>query len=229
MSSFRRLVALAVLPPVLVFGVLIARSMSAYPGGTWEEPTAAGHSQVRNFLCDLTRPTALNGVPNEAGSQYAELGLLAYAVALIPFFLIMPAVFPDRRRTGRVAAIAGVIAGIGGVGIVMVPSYRFGAMPHGVAVLLTAIPGLTAAVAATLGVFTTQRSIRPIRAAAMATLLVTAAAVVMFAIQLARGVETTPGLPVLEKLAMGCSIAWMLLTVAAVYPAPAAPVSHFHP
>ncbi len=205
------------LPPLLVFGALIGMAMSAYPGGTWEEPSAPGHSQVRNFLCDLTRPIALNGVPNESGARSAELGLLAYAVALIPFFLILPAVFPDRRRTGLLAAICGVLAGIGGVGIVLVPSYRYGPMLHGVAVLLTAIPGLTAALAATIGVFSTRNAIRPIRTAALATLLVTAAAVGMFAIQLARRVETTPGLPVLEKLALGCSIAWMLLTVAAMF------------
>ncbi len=215
--AIRRVVALAVLPPLVVFGSLMAMAMSAYPGGTWEEPAATGHSHVRNFLCDLTRPIALNGTANSSGAQYAQLGLLAYSVALIPFFLVMPFVFPDRLRTGRVAAVAGVLAGLGGVGIVMVPSYRFGAMLHGVTVLLTAVPGLTAALSATIGVFTTRTSIRPIRAAAMATLLVTATAVVMFAIQLARGVETTPGLPVLEKLALGCSTAWMLLTVATVY------------
>ena len=191
-------------------------SMSAYPGGTWEEPQAEGHSQARNFLCDLTRPTALNGVPNERGSRTAELGLLAYAISLIPFFLVLPSVFPDRRAIGKVAALAGVLTGIGGVGIVLVPSYRYGAVAHGVAVLLTAVPGLTAALAATVGVFTTRNPIRPIRVAAMATLLVTAAGVVMFAVQLSRGLETSPGLPVVEKLGIGCSVAWMLLTVAAV-------------
>lgn len=221
----RQVIAGAMVPPLLVFTGLISLSMSAYPGGTWEEREATGHSQVRNFLCDLTRPTALNGSPNEQGSRYAELGLLAYSVALIPFFLVMPAVFPDRRRLGRVAAIAGVLAGVGGVGIVLVPSYKFGAMMHGVAVLLTAVPGLTAALAATLGVFTTRAPVRAIRAAALATLVVTFIAVVMFAIQLVRGVETTVGLPVLEKLALVCSIGWMLLTAAAMFrrtqPAPA--------
>lgn len=213
----RKLLASALGPPLLAFVVLISLSMAAYPGGTWEEPAARGHSQVRNFLCDLTRPTALNGTPNADGSRYAELGLLFYAVALIPFFLLKPAVFPDRPRLGRTAAIAGVLTGLGGVGIVMVPSYKYGAMPHGVAVLLTAVPGLTAAVAATVGVFTTKAPVRPIRLAALATLAVTVAAVVMFAVQLARGVETTPGLPVLEKLALACSMAWMALTSASMF------------
>lgn len=207
-----RFVALTMVPLLVLFGVLICLSMSAYPGGTWEEPGAIGHSQVRNFLCDLTRPLALNGTPNEAGSRYAELGLLAYALALIPFFLVMPAVFPDRPRLGKLARLAGVLAGLGGVGIVLVPSYRYGPNLHGVAVLLTAVPGLTAAVSATAGVFTTHSSIRLIRAAALGTLISTGVAVVMFAVQLARGLETTPGLPVLEKLALACSVAWMLLT-----------------
>jgi hypothetical protein len=207
------------LPPLIAFGSLMAMAMDAYPGGTWEERGVSGHSQVRNFLCDLTRPIALNGTPNEQGARYAELGLLAYALALIPFFLVLPTVFPDRKRIGRIASISGVLAGIGGVGIVLVPSYRFGALLHGVAVLLTAVPGLTAATSATVGVFTTQNPIRRIRAAAMGTLLATATAVVVFAIQLAREVETTPGLPVLEKLAMGCSVAWMLFTLAAAFKA----------
>lgn len=212
----RRIAAMALAPPLLAFVVLISLSMSEYPGGTWEEPSAPGHSHLRNFLCDLTRPTALNGTPNAQGAQYAELGLLAYTLALIPFFLLMPAVFPDRPRLGRTALLAGVVTGLGGIGIVLVPSYKYGALPHGLAVLMTAVPGLTAAVTATIGVFTTRAPVRPIRHAALATLAVTALAVVMFAIQLARGVETTPGLPVLEKLAIACSIGWMAMTAATV-------------
>lgn len=210
----RKVVAFAMFPLLVAFLVLISLSMSAYPGGTWEEPSCTGHSQVRNFLCDLTRPTALNGTPNADGSRYAELGLLAYTLALIPFFLLMPAVFPDRPRLGRLALVAGVLTGLGGVGIVLVPSYKYGPNPHGLAVLLTAVPGLTAAIAATVGVFTTKASIRPIRLAALATLAVTVLAVLMFAQQLARGLETTPGLPVLEKLALACSMAWMAMTAA---------------
>lgn len=212
----RRWASMALAPPLLAFAVLISLSMSEYPGGTWEEPTAKGHSHVRNFLCDLTRPTALNGAPNAQGSQYAELGLLMYALALIPFFLLMPAVFPDRPRLGRLALFAGVVTGLGGIGIVLVPSYKYGPDAHGVAVLLTAVPGLTAAVAATVGVFTTKTPVRPIRGAALATLVVTAIGVVMFAVQLARGLETTPGLPVVEKLAIACSIGWMAMTAATV-------------
>ena len=216
MSRTRRIVASALFPPLFAFVVLISLSMSAYPGGTWEEPTATGHSHLRNFLCDLTRPTALNGTPNADGARYAELGLLAYALALIPFFLLMPAVFPDRPRLGRAALLAGVVTGLGGIGIVLVPSYKYGALPHGIAVLMTAVPGLTAAICATVGVFTTKTPVRPVRAAALATLAVTALAVVMFAVQLARGVETTPGLPVLEKLAIAFSIGWMAMTAATV-------------
>lgn len=216
----RRAVGLAVLPPLIAFAALMSMAMAAYPGGTWEERETIGHSQVRNFLCDLTRPAALNGVPNERGARYAELGLLAYAVALIPFFLLTPAVFPDRRRLGKVAASCGVLAGVGGICIVMVPSWRYGPVLHGVAVLLTAVPGLTAGLTATIGVFTTRNPIPRIRATAIATLVVTSVAVAVFAAQLARSADTTPGLPVLEKLALGCSVVWMLFTVAATFGSP---------
>lgn len=85
--SRQRLLALAVVPPLLVFVALMAAAMASYPGGTWEERSAQGHSQLRNFLCDLTRPVALNGQPNALGARCADFGLMAYVVALAPFFL----------------------------------------------------------------------------------------------------------------------------------------------
>ena len=94
----RRLLALAVVPPLLAFVGLTGFAMASYPGGTWEERQAPGHSQVRNFLCDLTRPVALNGAPNAAGAQAADLGLMAFVIALAPFFLITGWLFEERRR-----------------------------------------------------------------------------------------------------------------------------------
>lgn len=211
-----RLLALSVLPPLAAFVVLMGAAMAMYPGGTWEDPHAPGHSHLRNFLCDLERPVAINGQPNELGAACATFSLLAFSLALGPFFLVAPRVFPDKRRLGRVAGISGVLSSVGGVGIVLLPSYRVGSLVHGLAVLLAAGPGLTAAITATVASWTTAKRVRAIRACALATLVLTAAAVVVFAAQLARGAETTTGLPVLEKLAVVLTMAWMLLTVAEV-------------
>lgn len=217
-----RLLALGVLPPLAVFTVLMGAAMALYPGGTWEDLAAPGHSHLRNYLCDLERPVALNGQDNALGAACATWGLLAFSLALAPFFLLKARVFPDKRRLGTVVALAGVLASLGGVGVVLLPSYRVGSLVHGVAVLLAAGPGLTAALCATLGTFTTTESVRALRACAALTLLLTAASVAVFARQLALGVTTTTGLPVLEKLALLGALAWMVLTVARVAGAPAA-------
>ena len=220
-TARHRIAAFAVVPPLLGFVALMGLAMAAYPGGTWEDAHAPGHSQVRNFLCDLTRPVAINGVPNPTGAKYAELGLYAYVFALGPFFFITPALFADRKRLGRLVWISGVLCSLGGLVIVALPSWMVGPLMHGVLVLGTAVPGLIAALGATLGAWTTTTPSRGIRFAATATLVFTAVTVAVFAAQIARGAETTTGLPVLEKLAMVLSMAWMGLTTAAVLRRPA--------
>ncbi len=207
------MLALAVLPGLALFVAMISLSMNSYPGGTWEDRQAPGHSQARNFLCDLTRPVAINGTANTEGAARAELGLLAFAVALAPFFLISPVLFPEKRRLGKLVQVSGALCSVGGVGIVLVPSWRFGPELHGVAVLLAAVPGLIAAISATVGVWTAEKPVKPARAVSAATLGVFVVAVLVFAVQLARGTETTPGLPLLEKSALGLAMIWMLITV----------------
>ena len=219
--SGRRIFALAVLPPLLMFATLIALAMREYPGGTWEDAHAPGHSQARNFLCDLTRPVAINGQPNPDGAMFAMFGLYAYVLALAPFFFITPWLFADRKHLGNAVRASGVLCALGGLAIVAFPSWLVGSLMHGVLVLCTAVPGLIAAVGATVGAWTTAQPVREIRFASAATLLFTALTVAVFAAQLARGEETTPGLPVLEKTAMLLSMAWMGFTVAAVFRRPA--------
>ena len=208
----RRMLALSVVPPLLTFVGLTAIALSSYPGGTWEERQAHGHSQVRNFLCDLTRPVALNGESNVAGARCADLGLMAFVLALAPFFLTTGSLFEDRKKLGQVVRVCGGLSGLGGVVIILFPSYQVGALVHGVFVLVTAVPGLIAAFGATLGVWTTVPPVRLIRSAATATLLCLGATIAVFARQLARGEETTTGLPVLEKTTIALTMVWMLLT-----------------
>lgn len=208
-----RLLAVAVVVPLLAFSGLMGTAMASYPGGTWEDPHEAGHSQLRNYFCDLERPVALNGQPNDFGAACADWSLVAFSIALAPFFLAAPRVFAQRKRLGQVVAVSGVLCALGGVGIVMVPSYKYGAAVHGVAVLLAAVPGLTAIIATTVGHYGARTSAPAIWKAAVLTLVVTALSVAVFAVQLMRGVETTTGLPVLEKLAVFGSMVWMVLTV----------------
>ncbi len=49
---------------VACFGIAIA----LYPGGTWFNRRAEGHSFWMNFLCDLMQSRALNGEEATVGS-----------------------------------------------------------------------------------------------------------------------------------------------------------------
>lgn len=202
--------------PLALFVVLMATAMALYPGGTWEDPLERGHSFWRNYFCDLLRPTSLNDESNALGARLAEAALFAFAVGLVPFFLAAPLCFPERARLGAIVRGAGILCGIGGVGVVLVPSWRFGALAHGAMLLLAAVPGLIAAGAAALGAWHVRRRAPAIAASAVATVAVTALIAVIFARQLAIGAETTFGLAALQKLAVVLALAWIALTFAHV-------------
>lgn len=208
-----KIVAWSVLPPLGAFVALMSAAAALYPGGTWEDPQEVGYSWVRSYFCDLLRPVALNGAPNPTGAALAEWGLLAFAVALCPFFLVAPRTFPERPRLGKVVRWAGAMTSAGAVGIVLFPSYRVGSLVHGLVILLAAGPGLTAAICAAAGARSARARAPLLSWLSTATLALTALIVVVFSWQLAIRVETTPGLAVMQKLAMGLAVVWMVLTV----------------
>jgi hypothetical protein len=212
----QRVLAWSLGPLVVLFLLLIGGAMAAYPGGTWEEPHGVGHRLWSNYFCDLLRPVAINGMPNPNGAQLAHVGLLVLCLALAPFFLIAPLAFAERRVLGRSVRVSGVLAAIGGVGIVTVPTYRFGSAAHGAMVLLAAVPGLTAAVTATIGAWSARPALRALRLCATGTLVCTAGAVGLFAVQLAEGRASTPGLAALQKLAVLLVLGWMVFSAAHV-------------
>ncbi len=204
-----RLCALLALPPALAFAGLMGAAMVHYPGGTWEEPSAHGHRFWSNYFCDLMRPVALNGEPNPAGSRLSGLGLLALAVTLLPFFLSVPALFERRVRTGRFVRIAGVLSFVGGVGVVLAPSHRVGALVHGVVLLVAAVPGIGAAVGAVVGLWS-ERTRHPwVSGLAVLTVALAVATALVFIRQLQLGVESTPPLAPLQKLLAASALAWI--------------------
>src|SRR5512140_880684 len=117
-----KMVAWSVLPPLGAFVALMSAAAALYPGGTWEDPQEVGYSWMRSYVCDLLRAVALNGAPNAAGAALAEWSLLAFAVALCPFFLVAPRTFPERPRLAKAVRWAGAMTSLGAVGIVLFPS-----------------------------------------------------------------------------------------------------------
>lgn len=203
-----RVVALSVPVLLLAFVGLYAGAALAYPGGTWEDPTRTGHSILYNYYCDLMRPVALNGQPNPLGSTLAEWGQLVLALALGPFFLVAPRVFPERPRLSRAVRVLGAIASVAGVGVVLMPSWRFGQTVHGVMLLICAVPAVTALVCVMIGTWRVP-ALRGLAAALVVTILLTLG---IFVRQLALGTESTFGLAPLQRLDFALALAWMTTT-----------------
>jgi hypothetical protein len=212
----RRWLAALTLLPVAAFAGLMGAAMSVYPGGTWEDPGLVGHRFWANYFCDLLRPEALNGQPNPHGALLSQAGLVSLAVALFPFFLAVSCLFAHRRRLALFIRVAGAVASLGGLGVVFVPSHRYGALAHGAVLLLAAVPGIAAGVSSVLGLLAERRRVPLVSALGGLTLLLAIATALVFARQLQLGVETTPPLAPLQKILALTAMAWMAATAARV-------------
>ncbi|HEY8079541.1 MAG TPA: hypothetical protein VIF62_35670 [Labilithrix sp.] len=212
-----RLARPAIVLSVLVFLPLVFGSMQMYPGGTSWDHASVGHDFWKNYLCDLLRPTALDGVPNPLGSALAKTATLMLACGLFSFFYVVGREFPSLPRLGRAVAVLGALSSCAVPGVVFVSGDRYGIF-HGVAVIVAAIPGLSAALLAVVGLALGED--RPKRGAFVgaATLAV---ALVDFALYVPQVLSSAPGpiaVAVLERIALGLVLVWMCV-VAALRPA----------
>ena len=199
---------------VVLFVALLAASMALYPGGTSWDPGAHGHDFWRNFLCDLERTTALDGSPNPVGARLGQAAMLVLAGGLLPFFHRVGALAPGAPRLARTARVAGTIAVLAVPGVTFVSGDRFGAL-HSVAVVLAGAPGLVACGAAFAALVRDRAAPVAVRWAGGAALLVAAVDFAMYVASLAWPAVGTVAVAVLERLANGGLLVWMLLAAAA--------------
>ena len=185
---------------------LLAMAMRLYPGGTAFDPAAPGHSFWFNFLCDLTNGVAVNGRPNPVGSEYARAAMLALAVALASFWIILPALFHSRRRLAFATCASGLLS-VGGLVAVPVAD----GFMHVVAVFASSVPAL---VAGTLGIIGMMR-ISPRTSNLLPGLaLATVAAALADSVLYARSYMVVPRiilpvLPLFQRLALLLMLSWM--------------------
>ncbi len=139
-----------------------------YPGGTWIDRRAAGHSLTKNFLCDLMQHRALNGQIAEIGPLFARAGTFAMLIALASFF-IQVAKLDATSRAAKVARVGGLLACLLGCAVPLLPSDQF-RTAHLIAVACAFLPSLVAVIAASAICLRTPRVNRWIKAAALVTL-----------------------------------------------------------
>ncbi|AKT43975.1 uncharacterized protein CMC5_082130 [Chondromyces crocatus] len=141
--------AWVLLSGVLGTGALLGSAMALYPGGTWLDPQAPGHDFWRNFFCDLTQPVGLNGMSNR-GAVLGQVGMLGLVFAFVPFWWLLPRLFPEAASLGRGVRWAGLVSVVGLVAVPLLPSLRFGLL-HTAAVFTACVPAFVAAGCAVVG------------------------------------------------------------------------------
>jgi hypothetical protein len=204
-----RLTPAAIFASVAGFIALEVPAMCLYPGGTWFDTSARGHRFWQNFLCDLEWRVALNGQPNPVGSRLAQAAVLVLTLGLAPFWIAVAGLFHDRPHLAATVRILGLLATAGTVAVALMPSDRFGTL-HGAAVLTSGVPGLTAAALAVAGLLLAGPRPRVegwLGASMLAFALVN---FVLYASHYLGGVEGTPLVPAMQKMALILLIAWMV-------------------
>jgi hypothetical protein len=210
--------------------------MLLYPGGTWWDRSAPGHSFWRNFLCDLEWTVALDGTPNPIGSRLAQAAMLVLILGLVPFWWIVPTFFfrpgSEIARPGSISPLgravraAGLMSVAGMIAVALMPSDRFGTL-HGVAVIVAGLPGLSAAVLTVVGLLRGGRAARFAAAIGAAMLGFAILDFVLYAWTMAHGGPGPLVLPAAQKCALLLLLAWMLaiarLGLARATPARATP------
>lgn len=199
----------AILAAVAGFAALELPAMLLYPGGTWFDTGARGHRFWQNFLCDLEWRVSLNGQPNPVGSRLAQAAVLVLALGLLPFWIAVADLLGERARLAATVRVLGLLAAAGTVAVTLMPSDRFGAL-HGAAVLTSGVPGLTAAALAAVGLLFAGP--RPRVEGWIGTSMLVFALVnfVLYASHYLGGVEGTPLVPAMQKVALGFLLAWMV-------------------
>lgn len=197
-----------VLLALLVAGaVATAVAAAAYPGGTWTDRSAVGHSFWGNFLCDIARDHALDGLPHP-GARWGRAAEWVLVLALGLFFWIAPALIEPRSRRWTIRLLGTVAT----LGLVLVPITH--GVPHALALIVGAGPGF----AATLLVLRGLRH-RPVLAGLGALALgLSAVELVLFLTFHERfGAMTMPlAVPAVQRLALLAAVAWMAACAVAV-------------
>jgi hypothetical protein len=196
----------AIAASIALFLPLVAWSMHVYPGGTSWNPSTVGHDFWMNYLCDLLRPTALDGAPNPCGSAIAKTATLVLGGGLLAFFRLVPSHFPSLPRLGRAVRVLGTISVAGVPGVVFVSGDRYGVL-HGLSVVIAATPGLLAALLAVVGLVKAGT-----KHAAMVGVATLAVSAIDFALYVPQITSAGPGpvaVAILERISLGMVLVWM--------------------
>lgn len=191
------------------FVALFGAAAFVYPGGTWFDRGAKGHSFWLNFLCDLLHAHALNGQDNARGAALTRAAMLSLLVGLAAFFSLVALLETPVSRAGRVARITGALACMCGVAVPLTPSDLY-PRAHTAAVLGSCVPAVVAVGASLLVCMRAAGVPRVVRWAALATLGAGVLDAVGYACSSAAITRKADyALPVLQRVATASLLVWV--------------------
>ncbi len=191
---------------VLIFVALWIVAMSVYPGWNAFDSDSSGHDVLRHFLCDLLSATTPDGRSNLAGSIAMNAGAVTLVVGgLLPLWWQVPLSGPW-RWTSRVLGVAAAILTL----TICVEQAFALALSHNIVTLSAGAAGL---VPTTLLAVTDWRSVDTTttrRVLLLGTILASLANFVSYALVQLGGTLTLV-VPIAQKVAVVCLVAWLFL------------------
>ena len=108
----------------LSFGMLTLTAMLFYPGGTSQNHHESHYLFLRNPFSDLGRTRVFNGRSNLISMTLFSVGMICGGIGLIAFFIAFSRYLRHSkiaRLLSRLGLIAGVVAGLGYLGVGCTP------------------------------------------------------------------------------------------------------------
>lgn len=213
-----RSLALVSIAGTTLFMSLVGVAMWLYPGGTWYNRRAEGHSFTHNFLCDLMQTRAVNGMPNPVGSVVTQVAMVTVLVGLAAFFVQVGRFGDAQARANKVTRRAGLFACVLGCSVPLVQADLFFAA-HLVVVVASFLPALVATIAALIVCLRAKDVPLWIRALAALTLGAAALDFVLYVLGYGMAWDIVPSvqrrllnhsLPVIQRIATLALLAWVL-------------------
>jgi len=210
---------------VVVFLLCYAAAAALYPGGTWTDPGATGHSFWENYLCDLMQSVAHNGQPAPVSAALARIGMVAMMPALVSFAAQIARLEAPTTQAGRWGVRAAMLGAVLGCLVPLIPSdlWRLG---HLIAVVSAFVPTVAAAGVAARISLRTPGGFSGVRAIALLTIAAGGmdAALYVF-VYIAPHLDLVPqskatrdlilaAIPVLQRLATVGVVLWVLSATA---------------
>jgi len=166
----RRLVAISV-GGTIFFVLTMVIASTLYPGGTWLDRSAEGHSFLGNYFCDLMQHRAMNGQSSELGSLFARVGSVAMFAALGSFVVQVANMEQPPTLRARITRRAGLTGAILACSVPLLTSDHF-RTAHVIAVVGSFLPALASTIAAFGICLRSPRSTALIKATALLTLVI---------------------------------------------------------